>query len=123
MGHAVSERSGVILGKGLEALLTKGSVLLLCDALDEALGEQRNLVLTELDRFLRRPRYAMGGVVVTARSHSQGRKKGHVLKGHQTNLAAGGRFLPQEPRSSARVRNDSAQLAPEAATFSGPMSK
>jgi formylglycine-generating enzyme required for sulfatase activity len=68
MGRAVSGHSGVTLSKGLEALLEKGSVLLLCDALDEALGEQRNLVLAELDRFLRSPRYARAGVVITART-------------------------------------------------------
>lgn len=68
MGRAVGGQSGVILGKGLETLLAKGRVLLLCDALDEALGEQRNLVLAELDRFLRSPRYVRVGVVITART-------------------------------------------------------
>jgi formylglycine-generating enzyme required for sulfatase activity len=68
MGRAVGGQSGMVLSHGLETLLAKGRVVLLCDALDEALGEQRNLVLSELDRFLRSPRYDRVSVVITART-------------------------------------------------------
>ena len=68
MLHAAGGRSGEILSRGLADLLRKGHVTLLCDALDEALGERRDLVLAEIDRLLHSQLYAKTPVVITART-------------------------------------------------------
>lgn len=66
--HAVDGRSGEVLSKGLSELLKKGRVVLLCDALDEALGERRDLVLAEIDRLLSSRVYQNVSIVITART-------------------------------------------------------
>ncbi len=60
--------SGAILSKGLENLLRKGAVVLLFDALDEALGERYNLVLSELDKLLKSEVYQKTPMIITSRT-------------------------------------------------------
>lgn len=75
MLHAVGGRSGKLLSRGLPDLLEKGYVVLLCDALDEALGERSNLVLAELDQLLTSQLYRQTPLVITARTREDPGKR------------------------------------------------
>ncbi len=68
MRHEIGGRSGKVLGKGIEELLGQGRVVLLFDALDEALGERQEVVLAELGNFLESRAYADVPVVITSRT-------------------------------------------------------
>lgn len=78
MRHNTRGRSGKVLSKGIEKLLEKGRIILLCDALDEALGERRETVLAELVLFLESRTYHNVPVVITSRTREDpgGRLKG-----------------------------------------------
>ncbi|MCB8952678.1 MAG: NACHT domain-containing protein, partial [Ardenticatenales bacterium] len=71
MRTAVGGRSGKVLSQGLETLLEAGRIVLLCDALDEALGARRDLVLAEIDRLLRSQAYAAVRLALTARTREE----------------------------------------------------
>lgn len=68
MRHGTRGGSGKVLGKGIEELIEHGRVVLLFDALDEALGERRELVLAELGIFLESQAYEHVPLVVTSRT-------------------------------------------------------
>ena len=68
MRHATKGRSGTVLGKGIKALAQRGCVVLLFDALDEALGQRREVVLAELAELLGSRTYEKAPVVVTSRT-------------------------------------------------------
>jgi len=80
MRHGSMGRSGKLLSKGIEneILLEKGHVVLLCDALDEALGERREGVLAELAGFLESRTYQNVPIVISSRTREDpgGRLKG-----------------------------------------------
>jgi len=66
--HTTKSRSGKLLGKGIEELLEKDCVVLLFDALDEALGERREEVLAELRALLESRHFLRIPMVITART-------------------------------------------------------
>ena len=68
MLQAAAGHSGKVLSRGLADLLENGRVALLFDALDEALGERRDLVLAEIDRLLCSRHYDQTPVVISART-------------------------------------------------------
>ena len=67
MRHGTRGGSGKVLGRGIEELIEKERVVVLFDALDEALGERREVVLAELGTFLDSRAYAHVPVVITSR--------------------------------------------------------
>ncbi len=67
MRHAVGGRSAKVLSCGFETLLEAGRIVLLCDALDEALGARRDLALAEIGLFLDSQAYAAARLALTAR--------------------------------------------------------
>jgi HEAT repeat protein len=68
MEQATKLSSGEILSKGIKKLIRQGRVVLLCDALDEALGLRRDLVLAELKNFLEDHAYQDVPIVITSRT-------------------------------------------------------
>ena len=68
MRHGTRGGSGKVLGNGSEELIEHGRVVLLFDALDEALGERRELVLAELGGFLESRAYEHVPTVITSRT-------------------------------------------------------
>ncbi len=78
MRHSTEHSSGKILGKGIEMLLEKGRVVLLCDALDEALGARRDLVIAELKNLLTSQAYQNVPIIITSRTRED---PGEALKG------------------------------------------
>ena len=67
MRNSTKGRSGRVLSFGFDRLLDDQRVVLLFDALDEALGNRREIVLAQLSRFLGR-RDINVPVVITART-------------------------------------------------------
>jgi predicted NACHT family NTPase len=68
MQQSTKGRSSKLLAKGIMELLEEGQVVLLFDALDEALGKRREVVLAELVDFLKSPAYEEVPVVITSRT-------------------------------------------------------
>jgi HEAT repeat protein len=68
MRHGTRGGSGKVLGKGIEKLVEQGQVVLLFDALDEALGKRRDEVLAALGIFLESKAYRNVSVVITSRT-------------------------------------------------------
>lgn len=62
-------RNGKILAIKIEELVEQGRVVLLLDALDEALGERREVVLAQLADFLKSRAYEHVPVIITTRTH------------------------------------------------------
>ena len=63
--------SGKVLASGIDQLAQKGRVALLFDALDEALGDKRNVALAELGKFLKAREYESVPVIITARTREE----------------------------------------------------
>lgn len=78
MEQATKRSSGEILSRGIKKLIKQGHVVLLCDALDEALGPRRDLVLAELKKFLDDRAYQDVPIVITSRTRED---PGSGLKG------------------------------------------
>jgi HEAT repeat protein len=78
MEQATKRSSGENLSKGIKKLIRQGRVVLLCDALDEALGSRRDLVLAELKNFLEDQAYQDVPIVITSRTRED---LGRGLKG------------------------------------------
>ncbi|MCL4704154.1 HEAT repeat domain-containing protein [bacterium] len=76
--HGTKRSSGKILSKGIEMLLEHGQVVLLCDALDEALGTRRDLVIAELKNLLTSQAYQNVPIIITSRTRED---PGEALKG------------------------------------------
>ncbi len=68
MCHQTKRRSGKILAKGIEGLLERGQLVLLLDALDEALGGRRELVLAQLADLLNSKTFKDTPIIITART-------------------------------------------------------
>jgi hypothetical protein len=68
LSHRTKGESGQVLGKGLQKLAEQGRVALLFDALDEALGDRREIVLAELEMLLESRAYKDVPVVITSRT-------------------------------------------------------
>jgi HEAT repeat protein len=66
--HTVGRKSGCMLGAAVEDLVGKGQVILLFDALDEALGQRREEALAELDDLLRSRVYRNAPILITSRT-------------------------------------------------------
>ncbi|MEW5988925.1 MAG: SUMF1/EgtB/PvdO family nonheme iron enzyme, partial [Chloroflexota bacterium] len=78
--HVAGGHSGKVISRGLATLLEKGHVALLCDALDEALGDRRDLVLAEIARLLTSRLYDKVAVVITARTREDPGNRLHPLQ-------------------------------------------
>ena len=61
-------RSAKVMAGGIEELCEKGRIILLLDALDEALGERREVILSELKQYLGSPTFDKTVVVISART-------------------------------------------------------
>lgn len=78
MRHGTKRSSGKILSKGIEMLLEHGQIVLLCDALDEALGARRDLVIAALKILLTSQAYQNVPIIITSRTRED---PGEALKG------------------------------------------
>lgn len=72
--------SGRVLAKGLNQLIEAGKVILLFDALDEALGKRREIVLSELSMLLESRAYENTVIVMTSRTREDPGERIKVLK-------------------------------------------
>jgi len=66
--RVTTKRCVEIFQRDLNNLLEKGRLFLIFDALDEALGEQREIVLAELSKFFENKSYKNVPVIITART-------------------------------------------------------
>jgi HEAT repeat protein/energy-coupling factor transporter ATP-binding protein EcfA2 len=66
--HGTRGRSGKVIATGLETLLEKGRLVLLFDALDEALGDKREEVLAQIGSFVKSQSYYNVPVIITCRT-------------------------------------------------------
>ncbi len=78
MRHGARHSSGKVLSKGIEMLLEQGQLVLLCDALDEALGARRDSVIAELKVLLTSQAYQNVPIIITSRTRED---PGEALKG------------------------------------------
>jgi HEAT repeat protein len=66
--HSTTGPSGKVLSKAIEELAERRRMVLLFDAVDEALGDRREIVLTELASLLQSQSYRHLPVVITSRT-------------------------------------------------------